>query len=387
MTSTTINFPVKSYVQMASPSDSGVIKHRFYANVNDIPDELLAWMRPNPREQNLSSPVAKTIASSLSAEHQEFHLKNRGILMSALDVACVDNWVSIILDDPLLHGNIDGGHTLRLILAAPKPLVGKYVEFEILTGLRDVVEVAEARNTSAALDLRSLAEAKNAYQILKDILCGKQIGGAPVWERIEYRQNQMSGITNPIDIRTIISILLMFNQKIYPQSHDIKAQPLAMYSGRETALKAYLTLGETPEQRDEEILRMEPVILDILETWDAVECEFGCLSKKYRNMTFVTKRVHPISLLSNCEIPYFVPQAILYPVVGAFRALITVDGNGRYGWKQPPLEVWQELKKRMATDVINELTARSQSLDSIAKNKVLWSHLNMVVDHFALQTM
>ena len=76
---TAITLPVKSYCCMESPTNSKVLKHRFYVNCNDIPEELLQWMRTNPREQNLSSPVAKNIAASLIESHEEFHLRNRGI--------------------------------------------------------------------------------------------------------------------------------------------------------------------------------------------------------------------------------------------------------------------------------------------------------------------
>ncbi|WP_367180367.1 AIPR family protein [uncultured Oscillibacter sp.] len=40
-------------------------------------------MPTNPREQNLNSPVVKAIKSSIQSENRDFHLKNRGIFLSA----------------------------------------------------------------------------------------------------------------------------------------------------------------------------------------------------------------------------------------------------------------------------------------------------------------
>ena len=86
-------------------------------DVKDIPEELLDWMETNPRKQNIRSGVAKKIKASL-IEGKDFHLLNRGLLLSAQDVTYnnYDNIMKLIFSDPEYHGNVDGGHTLRVIL-------------------------------------------------------------------------------------------------------------------------------------------------------------------------------------------------------------------------------------------------------------------------------
>lgn len=381
-----IKIPVKSYTCMQPPTAGNEIKkHRFYADTNEIPSELLDWMSTNPREQNLDSPVAKTIAGSLKEPHEEFHLRNRGILLSAKSLTFEgqdgEGSVSIELEDLSVHGDIDGGHTLRIILAAEKPLTNKYVEFEVLTGLASAVEIAEARNTSVALDLKSMEEMKNAYAVLKETFEGQLIGGDPFFQRVEWKQNQQHGEKNPIDVRTIISILLMFNQDLYPAKVVLGVkQPLQMYGGKETALKSYLSLGETPEKRDEVLRHMAPVFLGILQLWDAIECGFGHLSKAYPRKRFVMKAAHPVSLFSNKEIPYYIPQALLFPLVAAFRALIRVDElTGDYTWSMSPLEVWENNKLKLHNDVLGMLKTFKDTPTQIAKNSSYWRELLLAV--------
>lgn len=375
---TAITLPVKSYCCMESPTNSKVLKHRFYANCNDIPEELLQWMRTNPREQNLSSPVAKNIAASLIESHEEFHLRNRGILLSAKELTYDGSGsVTMTFEDPSLHGDIDGGHTLRLILAAEKPLKGKYVEFEVLTGLTSVLEVAEARNNSVALDLKSLEEMKNAFGVLKDVFQGKEIGGDRFAERLEWKQNQMIAEKNPIDVRTVIAILLMFNQDLFPSGNfsDTK-DPVSMYGGKESALKQYLALGGTPEDRDKILCHMSPILLDILSLWDTVEMEFGTISKAYAKQRFAASEKHPKALFSNRDIPYVVPEAILFPMVGAFRALVHVDEQtGNYGWSLSPFAVWEATKKSLYDSVMSTLKLLRGSPAPVGKSKNLWRTL------------
>lgn len=86
-------------------------------DVKDIPEELLEWMETNPRKQNIRGGVAKKIKESL-IKGDDFHLLNRGILLSAYDVTYnnYDNKMKVIFTEPDVHGNVDGGHTLRVLL-------------------------------------------------------------------------------------------------------------------------------------------------------------------------------------------------------------------------------------------------------------------------------
>jgi len=161
---TKLTIPVKSFRKFEDPfsqEDKGnrPTKYRFYAQVADIPMELLDWMETNPRDQNLESDTSKAIRESLLDDQTPyFHLWNRGILISAGKVSFDNrkNVAELFLDDEQIHGNIDGGHTLRIILSCHEMLKNKeleklpnqFVEVEVITGLSSPEELAEARNTS-----------------------------------------------------------------------------------------------------------------------------------------------------------------------------------------------------------------------------------------------
>ena len=56
-------------------------KYVFYVNINDVPTGIP--MATNPRDQKLTSGVAKAIETSLCSNDGYFHLKNRGVVISA----------------------------------------------------------------------------------------------------------------------------------------------------------------------------------------------------------------------------------------------------------------------------------------------------------------
>lgn len=91
-------------------------KYIFYAKTCDVPEGIP--MSTNPRDQKLNSTVANAITESLLSNDGQFHLKNRGIILSAKRVR-YDNRlqeVTIDFEDESCHGNIDGGHTYKILL-------------------------------------------------------------------------------------------------------------------------------------------------------------------------------------------------------------------------------------------------------------------------------
>lgn len=161
---------------MTDPIDpkSEHIKYVCYVQANSIPQEIENWMETNLREQKMTTNVAKAINESL-LENINFHELNRGILISAESVEYDEQKkiATIILTDSNKHGNIDGGHTLRAIIEAQKSgLISsdRYVFMEIFIGLETPVELAAARNTSVQVDLKSIEELKDSFEVIKKSL-------------------------------------------------------------------------------------------------------------------------------------------------------------------------------------------------------------------------
>jgi hypothetical protein len=393
----TYKMHAREFKKMRDPNErkSAKVKYVCYIQASSIPSELKDWMETNPRDQKMTTSVATTICRSLE-ENPNFHELNRGIVMSVEDVDynTETEVLSIEVTNPDIHGNIDGGHTLRAIFnAQDKEILSddRYVFAEIFTGLLSPVELAAARNTSVQVDLKSIEELKNSFAVIKDAMSELEFS-----DRIAYKMNEHyeeDGVT-PIDVREIITILNMFNQALYPiKSKDGTAsdsQPIQSYTGKEISLKRFLGLGK--ENREEIIYRMKPIIPQVFRLWDTVEREFPLKSasakKKYGSKKYAkydNGKVVGTALFSQKELKYLVPKGIIYPVVGAFRALIDIDPITKcYRWKADPIEVWNILGTKLATIVLEE---KEDNPEYLGKSGNLWSNLfkEVLIFTFSLQ--
>ncbi len=378
-----LTFSAEQFKKMADPSspDSKHIKYVCYANAKTIPQALEDWMSTNPREQKMTTNVAKSITNSL-LENVNFHELNRGILLSAQSVE-YDNQtrkVSIELVDPFIHGNIDGGHTLRAILETQKSGLissNRFVFLEIFTGLGTPVELAAARNTSVQVDLKSIEELKDSFEVIK-----VAFENLPFANRIAYKMNEHynNPDINPIDVREVITVLNMFNQAIYPiktgDGRLSEVQPTQCYTGKEASLKRFLDLGK--DRREVIIKQMLPIIADIFSLWNDIECNFNAMSnrsgKRYRTRKYARYdggNIVGSALYSESELQCLVPKGIIYPVLGAFRSLVMVE-NDVYSWVKNPIDVWETLGPQLVSIVLDE---KAETPDTLAKNSNLWSNL------------
>lgn len=430
---TKLTIPAKSFRRFDDPraqerSDGFPVKYRFYAPVDRVPAELLDWMETNPRDQNLNTDTAKIIrASLLDDETPSFHLWNRGILISAEKVT-YDNrtgLADLFLDNRQLHGNIDGGHTLRIILDCQEQvklgelprMPRQYVEIEVITGLTSPEGLAEARNTSVAVDLKSMEELRRSFEVLKDILKDCVFdNGQRLLDHVEFRQNQMRAAkernakedagdgavsANWVDVREIISILNMFNLALYSNKSLQGTQPIQSFSGKEVGLKKFLQAGQERDASDElcretretQLRQMAPIIPDIFLLWDHIERNFtgatSQINKRYGSRRYAKganeRGVKPKAMLSSQDLKYVVPKGIMYPVVGAFRALVRVDREGMYYWAAPPMEAWEDMKATLASFVMDTSDELANNPANIGRSSNLWSNLYSNMYVYALE--
>lgn len=203
-----------TFRKLEDPFENGAAKkYVFYVKVDDVAEGIP--MATNPRDQKLTSGVATAIKESLLSNDGYFHLKNRGIVLSAESVHYnnKEKIATIIFSDELSHGNIDGGHTYKIVCEHKGENLEQYVQFEVMTGVEDIIEnLAEARNTSVQVDAKSMAELAEKFDPIKEGL-----EGMPFFKRIAFKQNQISvddetGKKNKmIDAREIVAIISMFN--------------------------------------------------------------------------------------------------------------------------------------------------------------------------------
>lgn len=379
----TIEFPAKQVKRMDNPvtelSKDGSKKYVCYVKLQDVPAKFGEWMYTNPRDQKLTTDVAKAIMRSIESGSKNFHEKNRGIVMSVEDFL-YDNKtgrIKVTLTDPEVHGNIDGGHTLKIILQKQKNnelLFEQYVFFEFFTGITSPVELAEARNQSVQVDQRSIEELNRSFEPIKEALKNESF-----YDRIAFKQNEHYGEKNIIDVREIIAIMNMFNQSIYPPTGD--TQPIQSYTGKEASLNRFLRLKDA---RNQIIKNMTPIIPEIFQIWEMIETTFADkgnaanrtyrkkkMSKYEKDDTIVT-----YSIFGNVPMNYVLPKGIIFPIVGAFRALVKVDkSTQKYDWKMSPRMVWDKLGGKLINIIMTSSEDLSDSPDAVAKSPNTWDLL------------
>lgn len=385
-----IKLMAKELKKMKDPNlpDSEHIKYVCYVQAKSIPQELEQWMKTNPREQKMTTNVANKIKNSL-INNPNFHELNRGIVISAEEVSWNNRTKELVisLHNVKVHGNIDGGHTLRAILEAKSTNLlpeNRYVFMEIIVGLKSSVELAVARNTSVQLDLKSIVELENNFNILKEAFDKLAFSN-----RIQYKMNEhYNSEISEIDVREIIAIMIMFSQEIYPYKTEqnilSQIQPIQCYSDKEASLRKFLicnTTRENHQKKNRELMvkKMNSIIPDIFELWETVETTFAIVSKsierKYgmRKYSKYNGTVVGESLFNQKQLYYIIPKGIIYPIVGAFRALVQINKDtGEYYWRKPPMDVWMVLREKLVMIVLDE---KADDPEVLAKNKNLWSNL------------
>lgn len=339
-------------------------------------------MATNPRDQKLTSGVAQAIKESLESNDGFFHLKNRGIVLSAK--SCTYNnktkEVTINFTDDMLHGNIDGGHTYKIVCDHRNAGLDQYVQFEVMTGVEDIIEkLAEARNTSVQVDEKSMAELQQKFDPIKEGL-----EGMPFFTRIAFKQNQQAfdDVTNKrlkmIDAREVVSIINMFNiDKFDAMNHPIKA-----YSSKAKMLELYLNNPDSYR-------RYVNIMPDIFDLYDAVETEFATAfnetggrygRKKYSG--YKDGNIIGTSKFGLLDIYYKIPDGLIYPAVAAFRSLVVLNPEtDKYEWKNGvnPISVWDRCKSSITSQIMNFASAIGDNPNAVGKDSNIWNLAYMTV--------
>ena len=369
-----------SFRKLDDPFNDISKKYLFYVKVCDVPEGIP--MATNPRDQKLTSGVAQAIKDSLESNDGYFHLKNRGIVLSAK--SCTYNnktqEVTINFTDEALHGNIDGGHTYKIVCEHRSIDLDQYVQFEVITGVEDIIErLAEARNTSVQVDEKSMAELQQKFDPIKEGL-----EGMPFFERIAFKQNQQAfddennKKLKMIDAREVVAIINMFNiEKFDSVNHPIKA-----YSSKAKMLEMYL---EDPESYRKYV----NIMPDIFELYDTIETEFASAfnenggrygRKKYSG--YKDGSIIGVTKFGLNDIYYKIPDGLIYPSVAAFRSLVGYnEKTDRYEWKNGvnPIWIWDKCKGNMTNQIMNFASAIGDNPNAVGKDSNIWNLAYMTV--------
>ena len=383
-----LNFKTKSFRKIPNPFynlENYMDNSEMYVmicDVKDIPKDIP--METNPREQNLNTGVAKKIKAALINKNtNNFYLLNRGLTISAKSVK-YDNkndLVTVEFEDDEVHGNIDGGHTYKIILGEQENLDygEQFVKIEILTGVEDMFqELAAARNTSVQVQDKSIAELEDRFDIIK-----QAVGTEPYMDNIYFKENDKGDI----DVTDIVSILNLFNIDKYPNKSE---NPIISYTGKGQCIKNYINIHkELGNSIQNPYAKMKYVMPDFFKLYDYLEKNMkkfysnGVSNKKYGAVTGVTPRKDGKAAFKTKfykeDIDYSTPNGFIYPILGAFRALLRENDNKYYEWKKDPFIVMDKIGAELVSNTINMSRELGNNPNATGKNKTLWMNLYMIV--------
>lgn len=371
------------YLKSQNPAETAPEMYIMICDVMDLPDNIP--METNPRKQSLKTDVAKDIISSLiqPEEQRNFYLLNRGLLLSA-DTISFNNETSVAtvtFSDIEKHGDIDGGHTYEIIkqyrASANMTRGEQYVKIEVLTGVEDMFEqLAKARNYSVKVQDKSMAELEKKFDIIKDALKDQ-----PYFDKIRYVENETD---KEIDILTIVSILNMFNIERYPNTMD-SSFPINSYSSKASCLKTYLEAYKLYQDGpNNPYVKMKPIMPKIIELYDYLECNVSKFYKgdsrevkqygKVVGVTVASDKKKFWSRFFGNEMQYSTVNGLLYPVIGAFRAIVE-EYDGVYRWKKDPIEVLDKLGASLEALVIQQSRDFKNNPNATGKSLGIWQSL------------
>ena len=383
---TSLTFKVQSFRKIPNPylkseeGEKGAEMYVAICDVKDLPDDFP--MDTNPREQKMTTNVAKKIKESLlNTSELNFFLLNRGILLSAKDVSYSNysNEMTISFEDPEVHGNVDGGHTYKTILQFRDQLDKgqQYVKIEILTGIEGIFQsLAAARNTSVQVQDKSIAELEDRFDIIKNTLANENY-----ISRVFFKEND----AGDIDVADLLAILNMFNISRY---NGMTSFPINSYSSKKKCIDLYISdHKEYGESAENPYVKMMHIMPDIFRLYDAIEVG---MNRFYRQKNpggryGATKGVQVpkagqeirSKFLSN-EMEAASPNGFIYPILGAFRALVE-EKDGKYGWKKNPFAVLEKVGAELVESTVSMSRSLGNNPQSVGKEANIWKTLYMTI--------
>lgn len=395
-----LKFKVSSFRKIPNPyihsdnmNETKPEMYEIICDVKDVPENFP--METNPRKQNEKTKVAKKIQNSLlNHTERNFYLLNRGLLLSAESVSYNNETCEVVInfEDLSVHGDVDGGHTYEIIKDNRNLLERgeQFVKIEVLTGIEDIFEqLAAARNTSVQVSDASIAELEKRFDLIKDAFKDEKF-----FEDISYKQNDIKRI----DVSDILALLNLFNIEKYP-TDKISPMPIISYSGKKSCVDNYIAESKKHEedQTKNPYYKMKSIIPMIAKIYDQLEVrmpEFykgeSAGVKKYGAITGVcmVKPGKPKfkSMFYENDMDYSTPNGFIYPIIGAFRALV-VERNGTYVWTKDPIDILNKIGPNLVGSTIQMSRDLGNNPNATGKNSNLWQTLFMQVKMTTMVSM
>jgi hypothetical protein len=379
MKTAVFSFPVVSFRNLDTPFPKSTYRNYIaIVELSKLPD-FAQWRKINVRDPKLTGSVPKAIRKSLTENPELFVFMNRGIVVATNKVT-FDNktgTVTVTLTDPMLHGLLDGGHTYNIVRDEFEVIDSpQYVKLELLEGFaqEEIPFLVEARNTSNQVRDQSLMNLQGEFDKLKAAIKSQSYA-----DLIAYKEHEVldDDTSKPIDVREIVAILTCFDRSNF----DSRVHPINAYRSKVACLKHF-------SEHADDYKKIYPLAGDILRLYDEIQSQLPDLYNRVRGRggdvaggrfgkltgvtTYKDGRVDQLSF-TGIEVKYGVPSGFVYPVLGAFRALLE-EKRGRYVWGKDinPFDLLHGDLGETLADTIGNFALDARNPSKTGKSPLVW---------------
>lgn len=377
------HIPVFSIRRIETPYERSLGYRNYLAVVDarDLPD-LTDWREINVRDARLRGRVPKAIRESFNENVNEFFFMNRGLVLAAEKVEFPDGAkaIKLVMSDPEIHGLLDGGHTYRVVTTEARKLSPadepRFVRVEIVAGFdrETISSVVEARNTSNQVRDESLANLRQEFDPIKEVLRDQPYYDLIAWSEYEELPN---GDPKPIDVREIISYLICFDTK----SFNSTTQPLIAYKDKRACLRHF-------QENSKTMRKLYPLLPDILRLWDEIHLQWpdwynagreeeAGFRGKFGKLTAITQGEETLYFLDETA-DYRMPDAYKYPLLSALRAAVNIKGRVA-SWEVDPYQLLYDTGRQL-TVVVGNTIRSTNNPNKVGKDTSTWSSCYLVVE-------
>ena len=390
MKAKTFPLPVFSFRRIETPYERGPGYRNYLAVVDarHLPD-LTEWRDINVRDAKIRGRVPNAIRKTFSEKPDEFLFMNRGLVLAAEKVDLgkgKDSQINLVMRDPEIHGLLDGGHTYRVVAESAQSLPPndspRYVRIEIITGFdrEKISDVVEARNTSNQVRDESLANLRKEFEPLKKVLPKEHLE-LIAWS--EYEELTL-GTPKPIDVRDVISYLVTFDTGAFNST----THPLIAYKDKRACLRHF-------QKHNTQLKKLYPMLPDILRLWDEIHAgwrswygeareEEAGIRGRFGKLTAVSSLPEQL-YFKGITSKYRMPEAYKYPLLGALRAAIKVQGYCAE-WAVDPFALLQGVGPQL-TSIVGNTVRSTNNPNKVGKDAGTWSSCYLVVESALRNTM
>jgi hypothetical protein len=273
------------------------------------------------------------------------------------------------LDDPKLHGVVDGAHTLDAILEGQRQgengsAAHVFIKAMVGVDANQISEIAGGLNTSQQVDLKSLENLRDHFAELQKVL-----EGHPYADEIAYKMNE----AKPVDVREVLYYLAVFDCNEYTDNKH----PVALFGRKEGIVRRFAEQASNPTPGDSFriLIKKAPEILELRDKIEkrALDLNIG----RYRvgkgiRVRSESNRENPLVFLGETANGK-IPLGWIMPMLAGFRANVQWNKpKGSFSWTVPLDELLDKCIERLVRGIQEIHEQENSRPEYVGRNAISW---------------